>query len=243
MELAKAIWAAPFWLIALAAIVYVGRSAFDAALKSRLGAIEKRVDASLAIKQGLRGHEQDELVEFRVAVERWEYFLQSCVGDLTMRAETRQFEPADFHDRDSELFGAVRLTAVKASIFLRDPVLENELLQTIMTIRRLYYPRLDATMRELLDIQGQMIPYLTRLKLYEASGMKDLSVALNADEAAVLIGMRHQMTAAIGRYAEGLVAEYRPIAEQLWELKDKINVHIYRPLTTHAIDEPPRPAR
>ena len=242
MELAKAIWAAPFWLIALAAIVYVGRSAFDAALKSRLGAIEKRVDASLAIKKGLRGHEQDELVEFRVAVEKWEYFLQSCVGDLTMRAETQQFEPADFHDRDSELFGAVRLTAVKASIFLRDPALENELLQTITTIRRMYYPKLETTMRELLEIQGQMLPYLTRLKLYEASGLKDLSVALNADEAAVLIGLRHRMTASIGRYAEGLIADYRPIAEQLWELKDKINVHIYRPLTTHAIDEPPRPA-
>lgn len=240
MELAKSVWAAPLWLIALAAIIYVVRGAVDAAVKNRFAGLEKRVDASLKIKTGLRDHEQGELVDFRVAVERWEYFLQTGIGDLTMRAEAQQFEPADFHDKDAKLFGAVRLASVKASIYLRDPGLEIELLKTINAIRGLYYPLLEATLREMVELQGQMLPYLNRVKLFEASGQKDLAVALTAVEADALVALRHRTTAALSGYAEGLVAQYRPIAEQLWELKNKINVHIYRPLTTNAIDEPVR---
>lgn len=236
LDLAKLLSSTPLWILAGAALLYVLRGSFDAAIKARFATLEKRVDASLAIKTGLRGHEQDELVAFRVAVEKWEYFLQTGVGELTMGSEDKNFDPSAFYRRDQALFGAVRLAAVKASIFLRDAGLEVELLRTISAIRGLYYPALEATLRDLIDIQGEMLPYLNRMQLFAASGQKDTSVALTAEEAQLLIGLRHRLTDGLQAYAETLVANYKPIAEQLYELKDKINVHIYRPLADAQID-------
>jgi hypothetical protein len=230
----------PLWLLLVVVLAWMGRSWIEGALKSRFSQLESRMAASLDIKRGLRGHEQDELVEFRVAVETWEYFLQTGIGDLTMASESQDFDPVAFHDKDRDLFGAVRMAAVKASIFLRDGDLETELLKTISAIRGMYYPHLETAMRELLELQGQMLPYLTRMRQFEASGLKDVSVALNAQEAQVLIGLRHQATASLQTYAQNLIANYRPIAEQLYDLKARINVHIYRPLTSAEIDKEAR---
>lgn len=231
MELVTTLSSTPIWILALAVLAYVGRNWFESVLKSRFAVAEGRIAASLAIKTGLRSHEQNELLAFRVAVEKWEYFLQSGIGDLTMQAETKDCDPTDFHKSDLKLFGNVRLAAVKASIFLCDPNLEIELLKTIVAIRALYYPLLETSMHDLLEIQGQMLPYLNRMRLFEASGQKDATIALTADEAQALIGLRHQMTAVLRSFSEGLLGQYLPIAEQLYELKDKINIHIYRPLT------------
>jgi hypothetical protein len=73
--------------------------------------------------------------------------------------------------------------------------------------------------------------------LFEESGLKDLSVALSPTEAAKVLDLRTDMTAALAEYGTALVAHYKPIAEQLYDLKEKINVYVYRPLTTHKIDE------
>ena len=235
MDLAKLLTSTPIWILAIAALIYAGRSWFDAAVKSRFAGLEKRIDTSLEIGKGLRGHEQDELIAFRVAVEEWEYFLQTVVGDVTMSTEKPDFDAGAMGKTDQKLFGAVRMASVKASIFLRDPNLEGELLKTISMIRNLYYPMMQAAMAQIVDLQGQMLPYLIRVRQYEASGLKDLTVALNAEEAQVLIGLRHAMTAALQGYAEQLVANYRPIAEQLYELKARINVHIYRPVAEQRI--------
>ena len=235
-ELVTTLSSTPMWILALAVLAYVGRNWFESMLKSRFAVAEQRIAASLAIRAGLRSHEQNELVAFRIAVEKWEYFLQSGIGDLTMQAESKDFEPADFHKSDLKLFGNVRLAAVKASIFLCDPNLEIELLKTIATIRALYYPLLETTMHDLLETQEQMLPYLNRLRLFEASGQKDTVIALTADEAQVLISLRHQMTAVLQGFAENLSSQYRSIAEQLYELKDKINVRTYRPLTNSEVD-------
>jgi hypothetical protein len=235
-EVIKALPLAPIWVLAIAAVAYVGRGWFDAALKSRFSTLESRLAGSLEIKRGLRTHEQDELVDFRVVVEKWEYFLQTGVADLMTKTESEAFDPNDFYERDKKLFGKVRLGAVKASIFLRNADLEVELLKTINAIRALYYPRVEATLRAVVDLQGQMQPYLNRIHLFEVSGQKDTAIMLNADEANVFIGLRHQMTGLLQAYAEGVAADIRPILEQLGELKSKINVYIYRPLTSAEID-------
>lgn len=237
VELLKTLPETPFWILAGVAVIYVIRNLFEGGLKSHFANFEKRVASSFSIKEGLRGQEQQELVEFRVSVEKWEYFLQIGIGDLIMKSGSQEFEPSDFHSRDVKLFGNVRIAAVKASIYLRDPQLEVELLRTVSTIRGMYYPLLQTAIHDVLELQGQLLPFQTRMQLFEASGMKDTSVALNADEAQIAVGIRNKMSGALRTYVEGLVAQYQPIGEQLYELKDKINVHIYRPLTNHKIDE------
>jgi len=224
-------------VIVLVVVAYFVRRYIEGSFKSRFTNIESLVKSSLSIKESLRDREQTELVEFRVAVERWEYFLQTGVGDITMKSESADFEPAEFHKRDVELFGTVRVAAVKASIYLRDPQLEVELLKSITTIRHMYYPLLANTMQRVLELQGQLLPYLARMRQFEIGGLKDTAVALNAEEARIVIDLRHKMTSELNTYAESLVAQYKPIAEQLYELKQKINVHIYRPLTSHEINE------
>lgn len=166
-----------------------------------------------------------------MAIERWEYFLQTGIGDITMRSETAGFEPAEFHRRDVDLFGAVREAAVKASVLLQDKALEVELLKTITAIRNMYYPLLAGTMQKVLAIQEQMLPFLVRMRQFEMSGSMDLAVALKPDEARQVTELRHRMTEELRVYCDGLVAAYRPIAEQLYDLKERINTHIYRPVS------------
>lgn len=227
---------APIWILAIAAVAYIARNWFEAALKSRFAVAESQIAASLAVKQGLRAHEQDELVDFRIAIEKWEYFLQSGVGDLTLLPDSQAFDPTGFYKSDHDLFGEVRLAAVKASIFLRDAALEVELLKTINAIRQLYYPLIHAALDEIVDLQGRLAPFRSRLKQFEASGQKDAAIMLNAEEAQLYIGMQHRLTEVTREFSEGLSAQYRPIGEQLHDLKARINVHIYRPLTRHEID-------
>jgi hypothetical protein len=252
LELLKLIKDTPVSLVILALVMaitaYFARNFFEGWLKSRFATqesllknhytnLENLVKSSLSIKEELRSKEQTELVEFRVSVEKWEYFLQTGISDLTMMSESNEFEPAGFHKRDTELFGGVRIAAVKASIYLREQELEVELLKTIGTIRDMYYPLLYSTIQRVLELQSQLLPYLTRIKQFEVGGFKDNAVALSPDEGRIVVELRHKMTNELRAYAEGLVAQYKPIAEQLWDLKHRINVHIYRPLTTHEIDK------
>lgn len=216
-------------LVLLVIVAFFMRLYIEGLIKGRFATIEHVMKSSIAINEGLRDNEQRELVEFRIAVERWEYFLQTGIADIVLRSESTNFEPADFHRRDVELYGAVREATVKASIYLRDQALEAELMKTVAAIRHMYYPLLSGTMQRVLATQEQMLPLLGRMKQFELSGMKDLSVALSPDEAQQLIALRHTMTGELRAYAEGLVAQYRPIAEQLHELKQRINTHIYRP--------------
>ena len=238
MDLITQLKAAPFWVILGALLVYLARQFFEGRLKSEFARMEKLVDSSLGLKTGLRTQEQDALIDFRMAVETWEYFLQSGIGDLTMKSELGTFEPADFHEADSKAYGAVRMAAVKASVLLRSRALDVELLQTIGAIRQLYYPLVQKTVSETIALQEQIAPFAARMRLFEQSGMKDLSIALTADDAARMAELRHAMTAALADYCAELVVNYQPIAEQLYELKEKINVHVYRPLDTYRIDEP-----
>lgn len=231
-------------VLSLTIISYFARSFIEDWFKGRFANLENLLktslsikETSLSIKESLRDQEQKELVEFRVAVEEWEYFLLTGIANVTMNAKSPDFKPAKFHNRDIDLFGAVRIAVVKASIYLRDPQLEAELLKTISAIRGMYYPLLAGAIQHILELQGEILPYMTRMNQFEASGLKDTAVALTADEARIVVDLRHKMSAELRGYAEGLVARYKPIAEQLYELKEKINVHIYRPLSSHEIDK------
>jgi hypothetical protein len=237
LDILKLFEAASIPLIVAVLVAYLARNYIESAMKSRFANFETLVKSSIAIKESLRSQEHKELVDFRVAVERWEYFLQTGIADLTMQSESTTFEPADFHKTDQELFGAVRVAAVKASIYLRDPQLEVELLKTISAIRQMYYPLLAGTMQSVLELQGQMIPLLSRMRQFEAGGQRDVAIALNPDEGRILVGLRHKMSDELRGYAEKLVAQYRPIAEQLYELKQKISVHIYRPVQSAAVND------
>ena len=233
---------ASFWASLGALLLYLAGKIFEGRLTSSFARKDKLVDSSLGVKTGLRSLEQTALVDFRLAVEEWEYFLQSGIGELTMRSEIGNFEPADFHDRDVAAFGKVRLTAVKATVLLRNRQLETEVLETISRIRQIYYPLIQATVSKAIALQADIAPFALRMKQFEDSGLTNLSVALKPAEAAKMIKLRHALSAVLANYCADLVNNYKPIAEQLYDLKEKINVHVYRDLVTHQINEAVTPA-
>jgi hypothetical protein len=238
LDLAKNLSQAPFWMIGGALVLYLAQHLFEGRLKSGFARIEQLEETSLSLKSDLRSREQDALIEFRLAVEAWEYFLQHGITDMSMEMDLGTFEPSDFYKLDVATFGDVRKAVVKASVLLRSRDLEGELLQTITAVRGLYYPLVQTAMSQIITIQGDLAPYLTRMKLFEASALTDLSVALTPAEATKVADLRTDMTATLAQYCIALVDTYKPIAEQLYALKEKINVHVYRALDSHKIDQP-----
>jgi hypothetical protein len=98
----------------------------DAAFKRRERAEEdllRRMEigkTSLDIKKGLRQEEREELVALRVAVEKWQYFLETAVFDFSM-LDPATADVRTLYERDKRLFFAVRLAVVKTSTYSAQP--------------------------------------------------------------------------------------------------------------------------
>lgn len=236
LELVKASTTAPLWMIAGAFLLYLVQKVFEAQLERRAKRLEQIDDNSLKIKTGLRSGEQDALVDFRQKIEQWEYFLQTGIGDIALKSNLGDFDPARFYDADTQFYGAVRLAAVRASVLLRDGALELELLETIGAIRKLYYPLIAQASLDAIEVKRQLDPFLLRIRQFEDSGLKNMAVALSKEESEQVVGLRQQLSAVLAEYCHGLVTSYQPIAEHLMALKERINVYIYRPLVTAAVD-------
>jgi hypothetical protein len=237
MDLITKLNTAPLWMILGALLLYLARQLFEGRLKSEFSRMEKLFDSSLGVKTGLRSEEKDALVEFRMKIEEWEYFLFNAVNDLMTQATLGAFDPGKFYKKDTKTFGAVRAAAVKASVLLRSRDLEKELLETIVTARGFYYPLIMKAINETIVINQHLMPYVMKNKHWEKGDFKDASLAPSQEDAARMNELQCQLTASLAEFSRELIANYVPIAEQLDELKDKINAHIYRALDTHKIDE------
>src|SRR5713101_1632325 len=79
--------------------------------------------ASLDVKKSLREEEREELVALRVAVEKWEYFLQTAVFDFSM-LDPAKADVRKLYSKDRDLFLDVRVAVVRASTYLRNKELE-----------------------------------------------------------------------------------------------------------------------
>ena len=155
----------------------------DAAFKRRERAEDdliRRMDeigkTSLDIKKGLRQEEREELVALRVAVEKWQYFLETAVFDFSMLDPARA-DVRTLYERDKRLFFAVRLAVVKTSAYLRNPQLEQDLMRAIISIRNVYYPLVTRAASNLIDIQTQLRVIDSKLKAFAEGGMKDPAFA------------------------------------------------------------------
>ena len=66
-------------LLAVALAVYVLKVVLERKFESTVRRLEEIGKTSLDVKKGLRQEEREELVALRVAVDKWEYFLQTAV--------------------------------------------------------------------------------------------------------------------------------------------------------------------
>jgi len=206
----------------------------------RADEIAKKVEeigrTSLDVKKGLREAEREALVALRIAVDKWEYFLQSAVIDFTMM-DPAQADVRTLYASDRDLFLEVRGAVVRAGTYLRRKELEEQLMNTILKIRHIYYPLINAVVPNLIDLQVQLRGIDIKLKAFEQSGMKDMNYAPTEKDREENLRLQSLMTTEVGAFRDAFLAQYRSIAEEMVTLKEVINVYIYRPIKETDIDK------
>ncbi|MDZ7359354.1 MAG: hypothetical protein ONB46_01330 [candidate division KSB1 bacterium] len=220
-------------LLLLAFLAYLLKILFEKSLEKSIDRIASRMadigKASLDIKKSLRNEEREELLALRVAIEKWEDALQTLLFDFTMISPSEaQITP--FYDKDKELFLEVKIAVVKVSTYLRDKELEIKLMAAINKIRQIYYPIISEIMPRLIDLQAKLIPLERKMKAFEQSGMKDLSLAPTPADRDEHLQIQKLMTSEMERFSTVLLKEYRSMAEQMSGLKENVNLYIYRPI-------------
>jgi len=169
----------------LAVVVTIVGYALAAYIKRRFDQIDKKADllekraeeiraTSLELKKDMRDEERGELVTFRVAVEKWENFLQTVVFDFSM-APPDKADVVKFYEEDKNLFVEVKIAVVKVGIYLRNPDLEQQLMSTVMKVRQIYYPLISMTLPKLIDLQAELAPIEIKRRHFADSGMQDMT--------------------------------------------------------------------
>jgi hypothetical protein len=225
-----------FAVLCLAVLGYFLKVYAEKRLEGLAERIEEIAKTSLEIKKDMRTEERGELVDFRVSVEKWQYFLETAVFDFTVKSPS-EAKVADLYDEDKKLFLAVRIATVKACIYLQSKELEQELMTTIIKIRQICYPLINKTLPKLIDAQAQLRPIEDKLSRFVQSGGQDMSSAPTKEDRDENLRVQTMATEEIRKFSEDLIAQYRVIAMELNGLKEMMNQYIYRPLTKAEIDK------
>ena len=188
---------------------------------------------SLALKQGLRTEERNELVAYRVALEKWQYFLETSLFDFSI-LDPAKVTIGTLYEEDKAAFLDVRIAIVRASTYLRNKGLEIQLMATVTDIRKLYYPIINEALPRLIDVRTQLAVIDDKMKRYAATG--NLADAPTPQDQTMSHDLQEQLTAATRDFAERIKTAYPQIAAKLVDMKDAINVYIYRPVTAAAVD-------
>ena len=223
-------------LIAIVVVGYFLKLFLEKRLQGIAGRVEEIGRTSLGVKKDIRGEERGELVTLRVVVEKWEDSLQTAIFDYSMETSTKADITA-LYKKDNKMFLDVKVAVVRASTYLRRPELEQQLMGAILKIRATYYPLINYTMPRLIDLQSQLLGYDLKLAAFAASGMKDMAVAPTQKDREERLQLDTTMTAEVANFSKELQVKYRSIAEQMVDLKEAINVYIYRPIKETAIDK------
>ena len=198
--------------------------------------IENVAKISLDMKKDLRFEERGELVAFRVALEKWDNFLQTLLFDFSMLSSS-QVDIKTVYENDKNLFLEVKIGVVKVGIYLRNEELELKLMAAIIKLRKTCYPIINESLLKLIDLQARLIPIENKLKQFELSGMKDMLFAPTQEDRETHLALQSQITEELARFSNNFQSEYLGIAEQMQELKEDINKYIYRPINQTAVDK------
>jgi hypothetical protein len=222
-------------VVVLMAIAYFAKGFIEKRLESLATSVQDIRKISLDVKKDLRLEERKELVDFRVAIEQWENFLQTVLFDYTMQPPSKA-EVSSLYQDDKKFFLDVKIAVVKLGIYLRDKDLEQQLMNTVMKIRLMYYPLINDALSRLIDFQTQLIPFESKQKQFAESGMTNMTFAPTPQDREANLKLQENMTAEMAAFGQKLVTAYKPVAQLLFELKESMNQYIYRPIGNSAID-------
>jgi hypothetical protein len=223
-------------LIIIVIIAFFLKIFIEKRLEGIAGRIEEVNRTSLEIKKGIRGEERGELVKFRVAVEKWEYFLQTALTNYSME-DFSEFQVRDLYKTDKDLFLGVRISIVKSCIYLRNKELENQLLDAVLKIRKNYYPIINLLLPSIIDLKSKLFYYDNKILQFQKSGMKDMAFASTEQDRQESQQLQTELTNKMKTFSTLSIDKYKEIAEQLYDLKETMNNYIYRPIKETAIDK------
>ena len=225
----------PLVVVAIA-VVYFIKVFVEKRMEGLAGRFDEIAKTSLGVKSKMREDERKELVDFRVALEKWEDFLQTLLFGFSPQTASDAYIK-DCQDKDHKLFLKVKIAVVKVGIYLRNKELEQRLMAAVIKLRHTYYPIINESMSRLMELQSQLAPIRQKLAVYEQSRGMDMASAPTAADRDAHALLQAQVTQEMLRFSENLLKEYRGIAEQLVELKEAINAYIYRRIERTAIDK------
>ena len=104
------------------------------------------------------------------------------------------------------------------------------MLASIPNIRKSRYPLIDENVPKLIDLQAALLPIEIKLDGYLKSGMQDADLAPTEADRAAHARLQTALTEEVKIFSEKFLAQFRPIAAPMDDLKEKINQYIYRPL-------------
>ena len=223
-------------LVFIAVLAYFLKVYLEKRLEGIAGRVEEIAKTSLEVKKDIRGEERGKLVALRVAVEKWEDFLQTVVFDFSM-CDPAKAKIAPLYDKDKEIFLNVKIAIIEASTYLRNKELEQQLMSAIIKIRKTYYPIINETMPRLIDLQTNLIPIQNKLEKFNESGMCDMSFAPTQQDREDNLRLQTMMTSELKIFSQKILEQYPNIAKQMDELKESINNYIYRPIQHSEIDK------
>ena len=226
--------ASPLMLCVVIAAYFV-----KTAVDKKIDGVESRITevarTSLDIKKELRTEERSDIVAFRVALTKWEDCLLGGLTEFAGQVPS-QATANSFYEEEKKIFLEVKIEAVKASIYLHDEQLEQRLMGSISKIRNLYDPLINRILPQLIDLQSQLLPIEAKMNRFKESGMTNMAFAPTQEDLENNKRIQTAMTAHIKDFSESLLAQYKPIAEELSDMKKDINRYIYRSIDTTAIN-------
>jgi len=101
--------------IIAAVVVYFAKGFIEKRLEALAKSVEDIRKTSLDVKKELRSEERGELVGYRVAVEKWEYFLQTSLFDFSI-LDPAKTTIETLYEQDKNTFFEVKIAVVRASI-------------------------------------------------------------------------------------------------------------------------------
>lgn len=223
-------------IIILVVLAFFGKFFIEKRIEGLSNRIEEINKTSLEVKREIRSEERGELVDFRVAIEKWEYFLLNAIFDYSMN-NPLEYDISDLYKQDKKLFLNVKISIVKSCIYLRNQELEQQLMNTVLNIRKTYYPIIYNFLPQIIDIQFKIKTIENKIYQFQQSGMKDMSFAPTEQDRLLYQQLQSQLTEENQKYSDTLTEKYKEIAVQLDELKDSMNQYIYRPIKETAINK------
>jgi len=217
-------------------MAYFLKFSIEKKIEAVIGRVEEIAKTSLEVKKEIRGEERTQLVDLRVAIEKWEDFLLTGLFDYTMMASP-DAKVSALYEEDKKLFLDVKVAVVKASIYLRNEELEKRLIDMLLKIRKSYYPLIFESLPPLIDIQAKLAPIEYKLNKFRESNFQDMAYAPTQKDQEENQRLQTMMTEEIKKFSEKYLKLQPGIIEQMTKLKEITNSYIYRPIHQAAIDK------